>query len=66
MFNPSPAAVMDLAFDTLAVMAKMITTSVAGLLFKSSYHNAYVRGLTLMVDCRQNAILTRFATRREN
>jgi hypothetical protein len=66
MFNPSPAAVMDLAFDTLALMAKMITKSVAGLLFKSSYHNAYVRGLMLMVDCRQNAILTRFATRREN
>ena len=44
MPNPAPADTVDLASDTLAFLAKASTASVATLLFKRGYHNAYVQG----------------------
>ena len=44
MPNPAPAEAIDLAPDTLALLAKASTASVATLLFKRGYHNAYVQG----------------------
>lgn len=44
MPNSAPADTVDLASDTLAFLAKASTASVATLLFKRGYHNAYVQG----------------------
>ncbi|MEN8896040.1 MAG: ribonuclease activity regulator RraA [Yoonia sp.] len=44
MPNPAPAEAIDLGSDTLALLAKASTASVATLLFKRGYHNAYVQG----------------------
>ena len=44
MPNPALADTVDLASDTLAFLAKASTASVATLLFKRGYHNAYVQG----------------------
>ena len=44
MPNPAPAETIDLPSDTLALLAKASTASVATLLFKRGYHNAYVQG----------------------
>ena len=44
MPNPAPAEAIDLTPDTLALLTKASTASVATLLFKRGYHNAYVQG----------------------
>lgn len=44
MPNPAPAETIDLPSDTLGLLAKASTASVATLLFKRGYHNAYVQG----------------------
>lgn len=44
MPNPAPAEAIDLASNSLALLAKASTASVATLLFKRGYHNAYVQG----------------------
>ncbi|MCC1491788.1 ribonuclease activity regulator RraA [Cognatishimia sp. F0-27] len=45
MPNPPPATEIDLAPGTLDLLAKAGTASVATLLFKRGYHNAYVQGV---------------------
>lgn len=51
MPNPAPAEAIDLTPDTLALLTKASTATVATLLFKRGYHNAYVQGaLPLNVD----------------
>ncbi len=44
MPNPAPAEAIDLTSDTLALLTKASTATVATLLFKRGYHNAYVQG----------------------
>lgn len=44
MPNPAPAEAIDLTPDTLALLTKASTATVATLLFKRGYHNAYVQG----------------------
>ena len=44
MPNPAPAEAIGLASNSLALLAKASTASVATLLFKRGYHNAYVQG----------------------
>lgn len=44
MPNPAPTEAIDLTPDTLALLTKASTATVATLLFKRGYHNAYVQG----------------------
>lgn len=44
MPNPAPTEAIDLTPDTLALLSKASTATVATLLFKRGYHNAYVQG----------------------
>ena len=44
MPNPAPAEAIDLTPDTLALLTKASTATVATLMFKRGYHNAYVQG----------------------
>ena len=44
MPNPAPAEAIGLASNSLALLAKASTASVATLLFRRGYHNAYVQG----------------------
>ena len=44
MPNPAPAEAIDLTPDTLALLTKASTATVATLLFKRGYYNAYVQG----------------------
>lgn len=44
MPNPAPAEAIDLTPDTLSLLTKASTATVATLLFKRGYHNAYVQG----------------------
>lgn len=45
MPNPQPAESMPLRPDTLALLSQASTATVATLLFKRGYHNAYVQGV---------------------
>lgn len=45
MPNPPDAATIDLATDTLDRLKQASTASVATLLFKRGYHNAYIQGV---------------------
>ena len=45
MPNPAPADTIDLAPETMARLSKASTATVATLLYKRGYHNAYVQGV---------------------
>ncbi|MEF3048972.1 ribonuclease activity regulator RraA [Pseudotabrizicola sp. L79] len=53
MPNPPPADTMPLLPETLARLAQASTATIATLLFKRGYHNAYVQGVTPLAPGKQ-------------